>query len=102
MLRAQDGVPGVDFFYGGDADRYIGNLTFTLQAPGGGPSIDVVVPPSALYQPITALRGYVAMGDASHDHYLPIKTFQDSSPRPIVLGRTYVARERAQVRERPG
>lgn len=97
VLGAQDGEPGVDFFYGADADRYIGNLTFTLRAPGGGPTIDVIIPPSALYQPITELRDYVAMGDASHDHYLPIKTFQDSSEQPIVLGRTYVARERERV-----
>lgn len=91
VLGAQDGEPGVDFFYGGDADKYIGNLTFTLRVPGGGQSIDVVIPPSVLYQPVTTLRDYVAMGDASHDHYLPIKAFQDSSDRPIVLGRSYVA-----------
>lgn len=102
VLGAQEGEPGVDFFYGGDADKYIGNLTFTLRVPGGVTTIDIVVPPSALYQPVTALRNFVPTGDATYTDYLPIKTFQDSSKQPIVLGRTYVGRERVCVCFRAG
>jgi hypothetical protein len=89
-LGATYGEPLQDFFYGASADKYIGNITFTLQASGGGSSIDIVVPPSALYQNIAALRDYIPVGNDIYDHYLPIKTFDDSSKQPIVLGRTYV------------
>lgn len=89
-VGAQGGVPGVDFFYGASADKLIGNVTFTLQLPGGGSSIDIVLPPSVLYQPISALRDYIPVGNANYDYYLPIKTFADSSNQPIILGRTYV------------
>lgn len=89
-LEAQDGEPGVDFFYGSSADKRLGNITFTLQIPGGGSKIDIVIPPSVLYQPITALRDYIPVGNANFDHYLPVKTFKDSSNQPIILGRTYV------------
>lgn len=95
-LGAQEGEPGVDFFYGAGADKYIGNLTFTLRVPGGISTINIVIPPSALYQPVTELKDYVPAGDASYDRYLPIKAFQDSSKQPIVLGRTYVARVLSQ------
>ncbi|KAI5851338.1 aspartic peptidase domain-containing protein [Morchella snyderi] len=89
-LGATYGEPLQDFFYGASADKYIGNITFTLQVSGGGSSIDIVVPPSALYQNIAVLRDYIPVGNDIYDHYLPIKTFDDSSKQPIVLGRTFL------------
>lgn len=89
-VEAYFGDPLEDFFYGSSFDKYIGNVTFTLQVPGGGASIDIVIPPTVLYQPITALRDYIPVGDGYYDRYLPIKTFKDSSKQPIILGRTYV------------
>lgn len=89
-LGATYGEPLQDFFYGTSNDKYIGNITFKLQVSGGGSSIDIVVPPSVLYQNISALRDYIPVGNDMYDHYLPIKAFDDSSKQPIVLGRTYV------------
>lgn len=89
-LGANYGGSLVDFYYGVSADRYIGNITFTLQVPGGGDSIGIEIPSSVLYQKITALRDYVPAGNDIYDHYLPVKTFDDSSKQPIVLGRTFL------------
>ncbi|KAG0642453.1 aspartic peptidase domain-containing protein [Tuber brumale] len=89
-MEAYYGDPMMDFFYGSDPDRYLGNVTFTLQAPGGSESIKIVVPPSVFQQPIGMLRDYQPVGDGYYDYYMPIKPFKASSKQPIILGRSFL------------
>lgn len=86
-MEAYYGDPMVDFFFGSNPDKYLGNVTFTLQAPGGSESIKIVVPPSVFQQPIGMLRDYQPVGDGYYDYYMPIKQFKASSQQPIILGR---------------